>query len=82
VTPGVNIGETVVSLPVAKGFRISENITLARPDVIIRGRKLRTYTQTAVCMRLFHPNWRLRPSIPYGPSTIPGPMRDQAGKGL
>lgn len=37
--PGIEIGETVVSLPGAKGFWISEDVTLARPDVIVRGRE-------------------------------------------
>lgn len=37
--PGLEIGETIVSLPGAKGFWISEDIKLARPDVIVRGRE-------------------------------------------
>lgn len=36
---GVEIRDTVISLPGAKGFWINENIILARPDVIIRGRE-------------------------------------------
>lgn len=37
--PGVEIGETVVSLPGAKGFWISKGIKLARPEAIVRGRE-------------------------------------------
>lgn len=37
--PGVEIGETVVSLPGARGFRIVEGLSLARPDVIVGGRE-------------------------------------------
>lgn len=37
--PGVEIRDTVVSLPGAKGFWLNEDVTLARPDVIVRGRE-------------------------------------------
>ena len=37
--PGIEIGETIVSLPGAKGFWISKDVPLARPDVIVRGRE-------------------------------------------
>lgn len=37
--PGVEIRETVISLPGAKGFWINESVTIARPDVIVGGRE-------------------------------------------
>lgn len=37
--PGVEIRPTVISLPGAKGFWLSEDLTLARPDVIVGGRE-------------------------------------------
>ncbi len=37
--PGVEIRETVISLPGAKGFWITENVTIARPQVIVGGRE-------------------------------------------
>lgn len=37
--PGVEIRETVISLPGAKGFWINENVTIARPQVIVGGRE-------------------------------------------
>ncbi len=37
--PGVEIRDTVVSLPGTKGFWLKEEIRLARPDVIVRGRE-------------------------------------------
>ncbi len=37
--PGVRIGPTVISLPGAQGFRISDDVALARPDVIVGGRE-------------------------------------------
>tara|TARA_A100001037_G_scaffold221025_1_gene198835 strand:+ start:1150 stop:1704 length:555 start_codon:yes stop_codon:yes gene_type:complete len=37
--PGVEIRDTVVSLPGALGFWLNEDISLARPDVIVRGRE-------------------------------------------
>lgn len=37
--PGVEIRETVISLPGAKGFWINENVTIARPHVIVGGRE-------------------------------------------
>ena len=37
--PGVEIRETVISLPGAKGFWLNEDLTLARPEVIVGGRE-------------------------------------------
>ena len=37
--PGVEIRETVISLPGAKGFWINESVTIARPQVIVAGRE-------------------------------------------
>ncbi len=37
--PGVEIRETVISLPGAKGFWINEGVTIARPNVIVGGRE-------------------------------------------
>lgn len=37
--PGVEIRDTVVSLPGAQGFWLNEDVTLARPDVIVGGRE-------------------------------------------
>ena len=37
--PGVRIRNTIVSLPGAKGFWLSEDLELARPDVIVGGRE-------------------------------------------
>ena len=37
--PGVEIHETVISLPGAKGFWINESVTIARPRVIVGGRE-------------------------------------------
>ena len=37
--PGIEIHPTIVSLPGALGFWIAEDINLARPDVIVRGRE-------------------------------------------
>lgn len=37
--PGVEIRPTIVSLPGAMGFWLSENVTVARPDVIVAGRE-------------------------------------------
>lgn len=37
--PGVEIRDTVISLPGAMGFWLDEEITLARPDVIVGGRE-------------------------------------------
>ena len=36
---GVEIRDTVISLPGAKGFWLNEDVTLARPDVIVGGRE-------------------------------------------
>ena len=37
--PGVNLGATRISLPGATGFQIEDEMTLARPDVIVGGRE-------------------------------------------
>lgn len=37
--PGVTVGATRVSLPGAVGFQLSENMPLAKPDVIVGGRE-------------------------------------------
>lgn len=52
--PGVEIGETVVSLPGARGFRVGEGIPLARPDVIVGGREFAH----------MHPDGSLHASLP------------------
>ena len=36
---GVEVRETVISLPGAKGFWILESVELKRPDIIVRGRE-------------------------------------------
>lgn len=52
--PGVEIGETVISLPGAKGFWIGKNINVARPDVIVGGREFAH----------LHPDGSLHASLP------------------
>jgi len=37
--PGVKIGPTVISLPGAQGFWISDDVALARPEAIVGGRE-------------------------------------------
>lgn len=37
--PSVEIRETVISLPGAKGFWLSDDVTLKRPEVIVGGRE-------------------------------------------
>jgi len=37
--PGVTLGETRVSLPGAVGFRLDDDLPLARPEVIVGGRE-------------------------------------------
>ena len=37
--PGIDVRETVVSLPGAKGFWIDDSITITRPEVIAGGRE-------------------------------------------
>ncbi len=37
--PDVEIGNTVISLPGAKGFRLVDGLALARPDAIVGGRE-------------------------------------------
>ena len=37
--PGIEIRETVISLPGAKGFWINESVTIGRPEVIVGGRE-------------------------------------------
>lgn len=52
--PGIEIGETVISLPGAKGFWVKQNIPLARPDVIVGGREFAH----------LHPDGSLHASLP------------------
>lgn len=52
--PGVEIKPTVLSLPGALGFWIAEDVPLARPDVIIRGREFAHV----------HPDGSLHASLP------------------
>lgn len=37
--PGVDIRKTVISLPGAQGFWINDDVTIARPEVIVGGRE-------------------------------------------
>jgi len=52
--PGVKIRATVISLPGAKGFWLSENIDLARPQAIVGGREFAH----------IHPDGSLHASLP------------------
>jgi phospholipase/carboxylesterase len=52
--PDVEIRETVMSLAGAKGFWLSDNITLARPQVLVRGREFAH----------IHPDGSLHASLP------------------
>ncbi len=52
--PNVDIRETIISLPGAKGFWIEENVQLARPDAIVRGREFAHV----------HPDGSLHASLP------------------
>ena len=52
--PGVDIRDTVISLPGAKGFWIEENVQLARPEVIVGGREFAH----------MHPDGSLHASLP------------------
>ncbi len=52
--PGVDIRETVISLPGAKGFWILDDVSLARPDVIVGGREFAHV----------HPDGSLHASLP------------------
>ena len=52
--PSVEIRETIISLPGAKGFWIKENVKLARPDAIVRGREFAHV----------HPDGSLHASLP------------------
>ncbi|GAA6207107.1 hypothetical protein NBRC116601_04000 [Cognatishimia sp. WU-CL00825] len=52
--PGVDIRNTVISLPGALGFWIKEDVTLARPDVIVGGREFAH----------IHPDGSLHASLP------------------
>ena len=52
--PGVDIRNTVISLPGALGFWITEDVVLARPDVIVRGREFAHV----------HPDGSLHASLP------------------
>ena len=52
--PGVDIRKTVISLPGALGFWIKEDVTLARPEVIVGGREFAH----------IHPDGSLHASLP------------------
>ncbi|MGP6088134.1 luciferase domain-containing protein [Antarctobacter jejuensis] len=52
--PGVEIRNTVVSLPGAKGFWVRDNVPLARPEVIVGGREFAH----------LHPDGSLHASLP------------------
>ena len=52
--PDVEIRETVISLPGAKGFWLSDDISLARPDAIVGGREFAHV----------HPDGSLHASLP------------------
>ncbi|WP_420334322.1 luciferase family protein [Roseibium sp.] len=52
--PGVKIRDTVISLPGAKGFWLSENVDLARPQAIVGGREFAH----------IHPDGSLHASLP------------------
>ena len=52
--PNVDVRETIISLPGAKGFWIAENVQLARPDAIVRGREFAHV----------HPDGSLHASLP------------------
>ena len=52
--PGVEIRDTVISLPGAKGFWLNDNMTLARPEVIVAGREFAH----------MHPDGSLHASLP------------------
>lgn len=52
--PGVDIRDTVISLPGALGFWIKEDVTVARPDVIVGGREFAHV----------HPDGSLHASLP------------------
>ena len=52
--PGVDIRSTVISLPGALGFWFKEDVTVARPEVIVGGREFAH----------IHPNGSLHASLP------------------
>lgn len=52
--PGVEIRDTVISLPGALGFRLSTDVALARPDAIVGGREFAH----------LHPDGSLHASLP------------------
>jgi len=52
--PGIEIRDTIVSLPGAKGFWVNETIKLSRPDVIVAGREFAH----------IHPDGSLHASLP------------------
>ena len=52
--PGIEIRDTIISLPGAKGFWVKETITLSRPDVIVAGREFAH----------IHPDGSLHASLP------------------
>ncbi len=53
-TPGIEVRPTIVSLPGALGFWVSEDVPLSRPDVIVRGREFAH----------IHPDGSLHASLP------------------
>ena len=52
--PGVEIRDTVISLPGAKGFWVNETVKLSRPDAIVAGREFAH----------IHPDGSLHASLP------------------
>ena len=56
--PDVEVRPTIISLPGAKGFWVSNDLDLLRPDVIVRGRDLRTCTRMEACTPRCPRSWR------------------------
>ena len=54
--PGVEIRDTIISLPGAKGFWVNETVKLSRPDAIVAGREFAH----------IHPDGSLHASLPPG----------------
>ena len=52
--PGIEIRDTIISLPGAKGFWVNETIKLSRPDAIVAGREFAH----------IHPDGSLHASLP------------------
>ncbi|WP_206057242.1 luciferase family protein [Nitratireductor sp. XY-223] len=53
-TPGIEIQDSILSLPGALGFWVTEEVPLARPDAIVRGREFAH----------LHPDGSLHASLP------------------